>query len=134
MIKERAILSTFAVDPGGNIGYTTNPNKMWDDRVVSVLGTMTGSRLHRPSFGVSSSQMPFDSREEIRESAATSVANAFTMWLPYLTLLSADVSEEGDEDVITVRYALPNLDVVTTQVNAGMLSLNGSDPLTEDLS
>ena len=134
MKKERAVLSTFSIDPAGNIAYTVNPNKLWDDRVVSVLGTMAGTRLHRPTFGLESRRLPFDTREEVADSVRQAIADAFTVWLPYLTLLSTEVGMEDSNQVVTVRYALPNLDVVTTEVDAGLLGLNGPNPPTEDLS
>lgn len=132
--KERAMITPFTIDPNGNVAYTTNQSKVWDERVVSVLGTVAGTRLQRQNFGLSMLTMPFDSREEVAEAMERAVYEAFTTWLPSLRLLSADVIQEGDDDVVVVRYALPNLDVVTSQIIVGQIALDGPNPATEDRS
>lgn len=130
--KERAILIPFEIDPNGNVAYTTNENHLWDERVVSVLGTVGGTRLQRPTFGLTSLTMPFDTREEVKESLERAVAEAFAAWLPNLRLLSASVIDEDGNDVVVVRYVLPNLDVATSQVTVGQITLDGPNPASED--
>ena len=74
--KERAIITPFTLDPNGNIAYTSNQNKIWDERVVSVVGTVAGTRLQRPTFGLSVVKMPFDTREAIKEEMVRAVTEA----------------------------------------------------------
>lgn len=132
-MSDKAIAFPFAIDPYGNVAFATSPPKIWDDRVVSVLGTLTGTRVQRKSYGLSPTATPFENRDGIQVGMEESVATAFATWLPSLNLIGVEVTTEGDSDVVTVRYTLPNREVSTTSVMVGALTLNGSNPPLEDL-
>jgi phage baseplate assembly protein W len=109
----RALCVPFRVDGAGNLMWTTDIARVWDDRVQSVLGTLHGVRLHRPSFGISSTtNVLFEGRDEMHKAMEHAVREAFAQNLPTLALISvtSEYSDASGEDSVTVRYALPNGD------------------------
>lgn len=133
-MSERAISFPFTIDAYGNVASSSTPDKIWDDRVVAVLGTLSGTRVQRKTFGLAPTATPFENRGSIRANMEATVETAFTTWLPALTLLAVEVTTEGDNDVVTVRYSLPNRDETTTSVTVGSLSLDGANPPFEDFA
>jgi phage baseplate assembly protein W len=111
----RALCVPFRVDDSGNLMWTSREDRMWDDRVISVVGTLRGTRVQRPEFGLPSAPVLFEDRNEGTEAA---IRDAFTQSLPRLTLISASTehSELFECDVITVKYRLPNGALSTSQI------------------
>lgn len=132
-IVEKAIALPFAIDSYGNISTATNPKKIWEDRVKSVIGTMLDERVMRPNFGTDVPKLLWDSSEFAQGSIESEVRRAFLQHLPLLTLDEVVISYDEYTNIITanVVYSLPN-DEETT-VNVGIANINRNNPASEDL-
>lgn len=117
-----AISLPFRIDGYGRVASTSDPNKIWADRVRSVLMTSIRERLMRPQFGSEVTAEVYDILDEAPELTYEAVASAFVEYLPRLTLNDVVlVSEDEQNGVVSleVSYTLPDLvrDPVTQAVS-----------------
>ena len=117
-----AISLPFRIDGYGRVASTTDPSKIWADRVRSVLMTTFGERIMRPGFGSSVAEEVYDILDEVPELTYSAVSQAFSDFLPRLQFNDVQiVSEvEGDGTIsLEVIYTLPDLvqDPVTQTVS-----------------
>jgi phage baseplate assembly protein W len=123
----------FSIDAYGKVASTTDYSKLWADRVRVTLGTALGERVMRPEFGSFIPFTVFDSENDAVSSIETDVRTVFNDQLSLLTLNSIDVTFDEYTGIIsiTVVYALPNRDAVTTTV--GIVTVRGTNPTAEEI-
>jgi phage baseplate assembly protein W len=106
-----AISLPMRVDDYGRVVATYATERIWADRVRSVIATTAGERVMRPEYG---SRIPQGLLEEIPEMPdliEDAVKVAFTRWLPDLRLdavLLIEEDEEFGEVTMEVVYSIPN--------------------------
>ena len=133
-MAEVAISLPFSVDSYGNIVSTTDPAKIWSDRVRAVVGTNLRERLMNPEFGTLVPSSFMETTEYADSLVQSEVQRAFTQQLPLLKLQS--VSTTYDEYsalfTITIIYDLPNNETTSTSVT--LISIDGTNtPIEETL-
>jgi len=117
-----AISLPFRIDGYGRVTATSDPSKIWADRVRSVLMTSLGERLMRPEFGSAVSEEVFDILDEVPELTYAAVSDAFTQFLPRLRLEDVQATQQDEENgsiSLEISYQLPDLvqDPVTQTVS-----------------
>lgn len=117
-----AISLPFRIDGYGRVASTSDPSKIWADRVRSVLMTSLGERLMRPFFGSTVTDEVYDILDEVPELVFAAVSQAFADFLPRLTFNDVEVIQEDEEAgtiSLEVSYTLPDLlqDPVTQTVS-----------------
>lgn len=117
-----AISLPFRIDGYGRVSATTDPKKMWADRVRIVLMTSFGERIMRPAFGSTVTDEVYDVMDEVPELVEAAVSTAFTDFLPRLTLNSVDLLDADPANgliSLEVSYSLPDIvqDPVTQTVS-----------------
>lgn len=134
MANEVAISLPFTIDPYGKVGSTQSQQKIWQDRVLSVIGTTLRERVMRPDFGTIIPYALFDGVETATSEVEAEVRTAFSRQLRHLNLdkVEAVVDEVTNVLKVTITYDLPNNQKVTT--NIGLISIAGTLPSYEELS
>lgn len=132
-VKEVAISLPFRFSEYGKIADTTEPARIWADRVRSAVGTMLGERVMSPRYGSKIPSHVFNNQTELADRIDGEVHRVFNEYLPALTLQSTvlvfdEATATFSADVI---YSLPNDETVTT--NVGFASITGNAPLTEEM-
>lgn len=127
---EIAISLPFSFDSFGNVLTTIDQEKMWADRVFSVIGTAIGERVMRGDFGSEIRRTLFDTQSSMEVKVDETINTAFNNHLPLLTLGGVTHTRDASNNIMTVSitYALPNKNVVTTTipVTAGKISISGN--------
>ena len=104
----RAIVLPMRLDDYGRVVSSSLPERVWADRVRTVINTTVGERAMRPDYG---SRIPYGLMESIAELpqlVEDAVRVAFVRFLPTLTLISARVIEEfGAEASLEITYSIP---------------------------
>lgn len=98
------------VDDYGQVVTSTTLERIWADRVRSVLNTTVGERTMRPEFGSRIPMGLLDSIPEIPQLVEDAVGAAFARHLPTLRLISVNLiytDEENGEIGLDVAYAVP---------------------------
>ena len=128
--NETAIYLPFQFDNFGNVRKTYDQEKIWEDRVTSVIGTAIGERVMRNDFGTSIRASLFGTQSAMEDIIEETITEAFTALLPVLTL--GEISYTHDEVLnvmeVTITYALPNRQVstVAVPVTVGNISISGN--------
>jgi phage baseplate assembly protein W len=123
---EQALAIPFRILPNGAVDVTTDPRKIWNDRVVAVLGTAVGERIRRHDFGSEVHQELFNTVTGSIDGIERAIDKAFTSHLPLLTFerMTSDFDRYSNTLSITVFYDLPNEE--QSQTSIANISLNGS--------
>jgi phage baseplate assembly protein W len=131
-MSEIAISLPFRVDDYGKIAVASDQQKIWADRVRSVLGTALKERVMRPLFGTDIPYSVFNTAEDAVVIIQRETQNAFQMQLPLLTLDSVKTSIDDSTGIVNVSivYALPNSVKVETVI--GIAYIQGNNPIYQE--
>lgn len=131
MARERTISFPFRMQ-AGSLVTTSDYQKIWQDRVLSAVGTAIGERpMDRVDYGTTLAKTLWANLDEVVEIASEQVPVAFSKHLTYLALSGVDVYESYDEMLDTsvlevdISYILPNGDEVTSRAVVGSLEATG---------
>jgi phage baseplate assembly protein W len=108
----RAISLPFRVDGYGRVAATSDPSRIWADRVRSVVSTNPGERVMRPTFGCPMPENLFEAMSTVPEVVESDVSKAFVDWLPLLSFGGLDVNHESDQNgeiEVNLSYTVPTI-------------------------
>jgi len=130
--KEIALSFPFSLNDYGNITVTSDPDKIWKDRVAVVIGTQIGERVMRPQFGTKVAFASWATRTAMEEIIRKEVGRAFQRHLPLLTLDDISFAYNDLDNIaqVEITYALPDNRQATT--NVGVVVLNENNPPYEE--
>lgn len=130
--KEVALAFPFSLDDYGNIVITSDPEKIWADRVTLVIGTQVGERVMRPQFGTRVAFTAWATRTSMEEIIRKEVGRAFQLYLPLLNLEDLTFSYNDNENMafVSLTYSLPNNKQATT--NVGVVVIDENNPPYEE--
>lgn len=133
-IHEEAIAVPFSIDEFGRVRPASTQSTIWEDRVLSVIGTSVRERVMRPTIGTVIPFSLFETDDDAASEIKAEVNKAFVRQLPLLTLISTRLSLEEVSNTlsVTITYALPNEEVTSTTV--GVIVIDGTNPLYEELA
>lgn len=110
-----------------SVAATTDFKKIWQQRVLLVLGTRPGERLMRPDFGSNLHTVIFESESNAGQIAKDSINQAFNTWLPDLELRQITPSFDTASGTLTVSitYGLPTGEADSVTINTGIFNRSG---------
>ena len=131
-MAEVAISLPFMIDSYGKVNSTTDQSKMWQDRVLSVIGTAIRERVMRQGFGTEIPYTVFETSEEAATTIEREVEHAFNEQLPLLRLQEVTTLNDDYTNMlnVTIIYATPNQKQVTTTI--GLVSILGNTPTAQE--
>jgi len=132
VMAEIAISLPFRVDPYGKIAVSTDQQKIWADRVRSVLGTALKERVMQPLLGTEIPYSVFQTQEDASILIERETQAAFETQLPLLSLQSVITTFDEFTNIINVStvYDLPNNTQVETIV--GIAYIQGTNPIYQE--
>jgi phage baseplate assembly protein W len=131
-MAEIALSLPFRVDPHGKIAVSSDQQKIWADRVRSVLGTALKERVMQPLFGTEIPYSVFHTQEDASILIERETQSAFETQLPLLNLQSVTTNFDEFTGIINVStvYDLPNNVQVETVV--GIAYIQGTNPIYQE--
>lgn len=131
---EKAIAVPFSIDEFGHVRPASTQSAIWEDRVLSVIGTSVRERVMRPTIGTVIPFSLFETDDDAASEIKAEITKVFVRQLPLLTLISTSLSleEVSNTLLVTVTYALPNEEITSTTV--GVIVIDGTNPLYEELA
>lgn len=134
IMSEIALSYPFRLDDYGNIATTADSNKIWADRVRSVIGTVIGERVMRPTFGSKVAFAAFATRTAMEDIVRREVERGFYLHLPLLTVLDITFEFNETENVVSanITYELPDKKQSSTDV--GIVVLSENNPPYEEIA
>jgi phage baseplate assembly protein W len=132
VMAEIAISLPFRVDPYGKIAVSTDQQKIWADRVRSVLGTALRERVMQPLFGTEIPYSVFSTQEDAAVLIERETQSAFEIQLPLLNLQAVTTTFDEFTGIINVStvYDLPNNVQVETVI--GIAYIQGTNPIYQE--
>jgi phage baseplate assembly protein W len=131
-MAEVAISLPFRVDPYGKIAVSTDQQKIWADRVRSILGTALKERVMQPLLGTEIPYSIFQTQEDASILIERETQAAFETQLPLLSLQSVTTTFDEFTGIINVStvYDLPNTTQVETVI--GIAYIQGTNPIYQE--
>ena len=121
----------FSIDERGKIAVAPTARKVWVDRVRAVLSTQVGDRVMRPDFGLDSLSSIFNEGSPAEQSIQAQISDAFTRFLPQLSLVRVRADEDPVSGVTEVDVVFTNPDNSETTTNLslrdGSYNFNSTD-------
>lgn len=117
----------FGFNEFGQVSTTSDPRKLWRDRILLVLLTKFNEKLMRPAFGSDLGTVLFENSATAAEIAVKTINIAFNQWLGALKL--KDVTPLYNYDTgfleITMLYSLPSGETDTVTINTAVFNRSG---------
>jgi phage baseplate assembly protein W len=131
-MAEIAISLPFRIDPYGKVAVSTDQQKIFADRVRSVLGTALKERVMQPLFGTEIPYSVFHTYEDASILIERETQAAFETQLPLLSLQSVTTTFDEFTGIISVStvYDLPNNTQVETVI--GIAYIQGTNPIYQE--
>jgi phage baseplate assembly protein W len=132
VMAEITISLPFRVDPYGKIAVSSDQQKIWADRVRSVLGTALRERVMQPLFGTEIPSSVFNTQEDAAILIERETQSAFELQLPLLNLQAVTTTFDEFTGIINVStvYDLPNNTQVETVI--GVAYIQGTNPIYQE--
>ena len=115
-MAEIALTLPFSLDAYGRVSTTVSQQKIFADRVLSVVGTNIRERVMLPSFGTKITAYLWESIERTVSAIPLEVEQAFGKFLPNLTYSNTTVvyNEQTGTLLLDIIYQLPNGETTST--------------------
>lgn len=133
-MAEVAITIPFQINAYGKVNSTTEQERIWADRVRSVIGTCLRERVMRPTFGTAIPFALFETSDSAIQEVTSEVNSAFLNFLPTLSIqeVTVEFNEPLNTIDVSITYSLPNDKLVTTTI--GVVLLRGTLPPIQELT
>ena len=118
----------FSFNEAGAISSTSDPAKIWQDRVIIAVMTGLKERVMRPTYGSDVYNTVGESLSDALSIIRQSVTVTFSRWLKDLVLLEVNgsVDEYDGYLVIQIKYNYRDLDQTqTVNIKTAVLSRSG---------
>ena len=116
IMAEIAISLPMSLDAYGRISSTQSQQKIFADRVLSVIGTNLRERVMLVAFGTNITSYIYGSIERAISAIPDEISLAFEKFLPALTYSNANVIYDNQTGtlLIDIIYELPNGEETST--------------------
>jgi len=100
-----AISLPFSFNSNGSLTVSTDPKKIWQDRVTIAVMTYFGERVMRPNYGSGAKGAVFENADTAKSVINEAVSKAFSVWLSPLKLTNIKYRYENNQvDSFEVFY------------------------------
>jgi phage baseplate assembly protein W len=120
----KAITFPFTIDPFGVANTTTSQEKIYQDRVLTLLSTSVGERPMRATYGTDIASALFETQGNATKAIESAIRTAMRTWLPELTVENIDIRSTDDSGRVQVLLSLVLPDFSTTAVTIYSTTLN----------
>ena len=119
---------------GGSVAVTDNPTEIIGSRVVFCLGSMTGERVMRPTWGVDIINTIQSVGGDLDLAVSEAISNAFKQWFPGYQAREINLTRNPDNPAyveITVRFGKYDSEIDET-VRVGTQLPGGTEIYTDE--
>lgn len=124
----RTISYPFYLDTFGKITATSDQDKIYMDRVLTLLSTAVYQRIMRPTYGTDIPRALFETGDDYRLAIKEAITRAVALFLPVLKIINIDISDPDVDGVskVTVLLSFPNGTTNTVTIASNLLSNDGT--------
>jgi phage baseplate assembly protein W len=126
-IVSTAINFPFTLDNFGVLTYTDNPNKIYLDRVLTLLSTNVGQRPMLPDYGIDWGVALFENEGNARAATPAAIQDAIARWIPDVKVKSIRMKDQQDGiEYVTIDLILPDNTITTLPISTATFNLDGT--------
>lgn len=124
-----AISHPFTLDTFGIIGTTSDTQKVYLDRVNSVLSTMVYKRPMRTEYGTDMARALYESGDDYYLAITEAITRAMTLYLPDITIVSLTIKDANSigQASVELLMSFPDDTVATTVIKTAALLSDGTN-------
>ena len=120
----KAISFPFTLDPFGKTTSTTLQEKIYQDRVLTLLSTAIGERPMRPTYGTNMGAAMFENQGKVDAAINQAIRSAIATWIPELTVEKVNVIGFLEDGQVSVELNITLPDFTTTNIQVLSTTLN----------
>ena len=123
-----AIEHPFRFDPLGKIITTSDVNKIYVDRLMTILSTQIYQRVMMPNYGTDLVRAMYESGQIYSDAVKEAITRAVSKFLPALSIVSVKVGEVDytGTSVVEILVSFPDGTIDTVAVNSKTLLNDGT--------
>ena len=120
----KAISFPFTLNPFGKTTSTILQEKIYQDRILTLLSTAVGERPMRPDYGTNIGVAMFENQGKIEAAISQAVRSAVSNWIPEVTVENINVIKFLDSGQVAVELNVTLPDFTTTNIQVLSTTLN----------
>jgi len=128
-----AISYPFTLDSLGVLNSTSDPRKVYLDRLLTLLSTSPTQRPMLPDYGTDVLQALYENGNNLETSISQAVKKAVAVWMPAINLQQVLVSVPDEDGIAEVEIIikLPNDLITTLSISTAIFNIDGTITVTE---
>ena len=123
-----AISYPYNIDAYGVVKYSTDINKIYTDRVLTLLSTNVGQRPMLQDYGTDLAGALFENQGNFQAAVNQAIRQAIARWIPDIDISDikiGDIGQDGHADV-TVTLTLPTSTLTSLTVSTSSFNADGT--------
>lgn len=128
-----AISYPFTLDGLGVLNSTSDPRKVYLDRLLTLLSTSPNQRPMLPDYGTDVLQALYENGNNLETSISQAVKKAVAVWMPEINVEQVLVSVPDEDGIAEVEIIikLPNDLITTLSISTAIFNIDGTITVTE---
>jgi len=122
-----AISFPFTLDTFGVLGSASAANKVYMDRVLTLLSTNVGQRPMLPEYGIDWGVALFETESDARAAIPAALRAAISRWIPDVQVQGITIHDQQDGiEYVDIRLVLPDNTIATLPVSTATFNIDGT--------
>jgi len=127
-VASTSINYPFTLDPLGRIVSTSDDNKIYLDKIMTLLSTMVGQRPMNPAYGTDLLRALYESGEDYDLALREAIDRAMATFLPAVSLQEVTIKEPDSSGVsmVSISFSFPDGSTNEVSLNSSYLNSDGT--------
>ena len=123
-----AITYPFTLNTVGQVATTDNFNKIYMDRVLTLLSTNIGQRPMYQTYGTDLNKALFENDNDLSIAVQSAINEAISIWIPEISVESIEVGSPDLDGAssVTVSLRFPDNTASSLYLNTATFSYDGT--------
>jgi phage baseplate assembly protein W len=128
-----AISFPYTLDGLGVLESTSDPRKIYLDRLLTLLSTSPNQRPMLPEYGTDVLQALYENGNNLELSISQAVRRSVSVWMPEISVEQVLVSipDEDGKAEVEIIIKLPNDLLTTLSISTAIFNVDGTITVTE---
>jgi len=123
-----AIQYPFTIDALGSVKSTESVEKIYLDRLLTLLSTSPGQRPMLPDYGTNVLRYLYENDNDLQEGVKEAIQVAVGTWLPEIRVSQVLISPTDSSGTanVDIQVTLPTSTSTTLTVSTGIFNIDGT--------
>ena len=122
-----AISFPFTLDTFGVLASTEDANKIYLDKVLTLLSTNVGQRPMVPEYGIDWGVALFETENNAKAAIPAAIRAAIARWIPDVQVYNITMQDQQDGiEYVNIQLVLPDNTLTTLPVSTATFNIDGT--------